>query len=76
MLTCVPAACVSHAGLPRYEMFTCYLGKGDKETFAYAFMSVGEPYSLVRTPPRAIGTMGMCTGLGGCGLQRRVPCWC
>lgn len=41
-------------------MFTCYLGKGDKETFAYAFMSVGEPYSLVRTPPRAIGTTGMC----------------
>lgn len=39
-------------------MFTCYLGKGDKETFAYAMMSVGEPYTLVETPPRAIGTTG------------------
>jgi hypothetical protein len=44
----------------RYEMFTCYLGKGDKETFAYAFMAVGEPYTLISTPPRAIGTTGMC----------------
>jgi hypothetical protein len=41
-------------------MFSCYLGKGDKETFAYALMSVGEPYTLVRTPPRAIGTVGAC----------------
>lgn len=42
----------------RYEMFTCYLGKGDKETFGYALMAMGEPYTLVRTPPRAIGTTG------------------
>lgn len=44
--------------LLRYEMFTCYLGKGDKETFAYALMSAGEPYTMIRTPPRAIGTTG------------------
>jgi hypothetical protein len=42
-------------------MFTCYLGKGDKETFAYAFMAVGEPYTLIKTPPRAIGTTGKAT---------------
>jgi hypothetical protein len=40
-------------------MFTCYLGKGDKETFAYAMAAVGEPYATVRTPPRAIGTTGV-----------------
>jgi hypothetical protein len=39
-------------------MFTCFLGKGDKETFAYAFMAVGEPYTMIKTPPRAIGTTG------------------
>lgn len=54
-------------------MFTCYLGKGDKETFAYAFMSVGEPYTLVRTPPRAIGTTG--GGGGLCLLSGLVMRW-
>lgn len=49
-------------------MFTCYLGKGDKETFAYAFMAVGEPYTLVETPPRAIGTTGRDQARRDCAL--------
>lgn len=64
LMCCLPAwllcvcVCICGGVVCRYEMFTCYLGKGDKETFAYAMAAVGEPYTLVRTPPRAIGTTG------------------
>lgn len=47
----------AHAQL-YYEVFTCYLGKGDKETFAYALAAAGEPYSVVGVPPAALGTTG------------------
>ena len=47
----------AHASL-YYEVLTCYLGKGDKETFAYAMAAAGEPYSAIPHPPAALGTTG------------------
>jgi len=43
---------------PRYEVFTCFLGKGDKETFAYAMAAVKEAYHVVPSPPGSLGTTG------------------
>jgi len=44
--------------LTRYEIFTCFLGKGDKETFAYAMAAVKEPYYVISSPPASLGTTG------------------
>eukprot|EP00877_Chromochloris_zofingiensis_P001671 jgi/Chrzof1/11504/UNPLg00437.t1 len=41
-----------------YEIFTCFLGKGDKETFAYGMAAAGETYSVVDIPPGSLGTTG------------------
>ncbi|GBF93077.1 hypothetical protein Rsub_05688 [Raphidocelis subcapitata] len=41
-----------------YEIFTCFLGKGDKETFAYGMAVAREPYYVITTAPAAIGTTG------------------
>lgn len=38
-----------------YELFSNYMGKGDKESFAHALQAVGVPFSLVGTP---VGTVG------------------
>ncbi|KIZ05690.1 hypothetical protein MNEG_2267 [Monoraphidium neglectum] len=41
-----------------YEVFTCFLGKGDKETFAYGMAAAREPYYVITTPPGSLGTTG------------------
>lgn len=38
-----------------YELLTNFMGKGDKETFAYAMLSVGEPVHTVSRPTDALG---------------------
>ncbi len=40
------------------QIFTGYLGKGDKETFAYGMATMGEPYYVIPTPPASLGTKG------------------
>jgi hypothetical protein len=42
----------------RYEVLTCFLGKGDKETFAYGMLAMREPFYAVPTAPRPLGTTG------------------
>ncbi len=42
----------------RYEVFTCFLGKGDKETFAYGMAAAREPYYVITSPPSTLGTTG------------------
>lgn len=37
------------------------MGKGDKETFAYAMLAVGEPVHIVSRPTEALGERG-CAG--------------
>jgi len=51
----------------RYEIFTCFLGKGDKETFAYGMAAVKESYYVIPTAPGSVGTMGARMGgrMGG-----------
>ncbi|GBF98544.1 pantothenate synthetase [Raphidocelis subcapitata] len=41
-----------------YEVFTCFLGKGDKETFAYGMAAAGEEFYVMPAPPAALGTTG------------------
>ena len=41
-----------------YELFSSWMGKGDKETFAYAFEATRSTYSVVPTPVGAVGAMG------------------
>lgn len=41
-----------------YELLSCFMGKGDKETFAAALAAVGAPYAVISTP------------LGSAGLRR------
>ena len=41
-----------------YELLSCFMGKGDKETFAAALAAVSAPYAVASTP------------LGSAGLRR------
>ncbi|KAI8468938.1 MAG: mannosyltransferase putative-domain-containing protein [Monoraphidium minutum] len=41
-----------------YEVFTCFLGKGDKETFAYGMAAAREPSYVMPMGPGALGTTG------------------
>ena len=41
-----------------YELLSCFMGKGDKETFAAALAAVDAPYAVISTP------------LGSAGLRR------
>ena len=43
-----------------YELLSCFMGKGDKETFAAALAAVGAPYTVIATP------------LGSAGLRRKA----
>ncbi|KAK9842068.1 hypothetical protein WJX81_006813 [Elliptochloris bilobata] len=36
-----------------YELLSCYMGKGDKETFAAALTATGAPFAVVPTPHTA-----------------------
>ena len=66
-----------------YELFTSFIGKGDKESFAYALAATRSPYSVVHTPVGSVGQIGqvgrhnglvpgapLC-GLHGAGLAAR-----
>jgi hypothetical protein len=57
----------------RYEVFTCFLGKGDKETFAYGMAAAREPYYVITTPPGSLGTTG--EGAAASGQPPHQP-WC
>ena len=41
-----------------YELFTSFIGKGDKESFAYALAATRSPYSVVHTPVGSVGQVG------------------
>ena len=43
-----------------YELLSCFMGKGDKETFAAALAAVGAPYAVISTP------------LGSAGIRRTL----
>ena len=52
-----------------YELFTSFIGKGDKESFAYALAATRSPYSVVHTPVGSVGQIGQ--------VGRHRPCpWC
>ena len=38
-----------------YELFSNYMGKGDKESFAHALQAMRIPYSVVRQPVGSLG---------------------
>ena len=38
-----------------YELFSNYMGKGDKESFAHALQAVNRPFSVVRHPVGSVG---------------------
>jgi hypothetical protein len=40
-----------------FELLSCYMGKGDKETFAAALAVVGAPYTVIPTPVGSAGVM-------------------
>ena len=44
-----------NAGL-YYELFSSYMGKGDKESFAHALRAVNLSYHVVATPVGSLGT--------------------
>ncbi|PNW78213.1 hypothetical protein CHLRE_09g386734v5 [Chlamydomonas reinhardtii] len=39
------------------ELLSCYLGKGDKETFVYAMLAAGEAYWVSPQPPGSAGVV-------------------
>ena len=45
-----------HAAL-YYELLSNFMGKGDKETFAYAMLATGTRYTLASTPVGSVGVM-------------------
>lgn len=52
-----------------YELFSCFMGKGDKESFAHALSAVGLPYHLIGTP---VGSVGL--AMQRCSRTQR-SCW-
>ena len=42
-----------------YELLSCYMGKGDKETFAAALAAVGAPFAVVTAPVGSAGVQRM-----------------
>lgn len=50
-----------------YELFSNFMGKGDKESFAHSLQASGVPYSVV---PFEVGSIGefvkQCTPNGAC----------
>lgn len=45
-----------HAAL-YYELLSNFMGKGDKETFAYAMLATGTQYTLSPKPVGSVGIM-------------------
>lgn len=45
-----------HAAL-YYELLSNFMGKGDKETFAYAMLATGTQYTVSPTPVGSVGIM-------------------
>mmetsp|Transcript_14356 Transcript_14356/g.43356 ORF Transcript_14356/g.43356 Transcript_14356/m.43356 type:complete len:597 (+) Transcript_14356:257-2047(+) len=52
-----------------YELLSNFMGKGDKESFAYALLAVGSSYTAVPTPVGSIGVMKL-----HCNKQQ-THCW-
>jgi hypothetical protein len=52
-------------------LFTNFMGLGDKETFAFALIAHGMPFSTVKYRTIAVGTPHRVCKLGGLG-----GCWC
>ena len=50
-----------------YELFSGFMGKGDKEGFAHGLAAAGLPYSLAPAPPGAVGR-----AVTRCSLNQRV----
>ena len=42
-----------------YELFSGWMGKGDKDSFAHALAATRTPFSTVATPVGAVGTLIM-----------------
>ena len=40
-----------------YELFSNYMGKGDKESFAFAFAATSTPFHMVQHPVGSLGLM-------------------
>lgn len=38
-----------------YELLSNFMGKGDKESFAYALLAAGQAYHLIGTPVGSVG---------------------
>ncbi|KAK9798888.1 hypothetical protein WJX73_001325 [Symbiochloris irregularis] len=47
-----------------YELFSGWMGKGDKESFAHALSATDTPYHLVPTPVGSVGLIGLACGEG------------
>ncbi|PNW86953.1 hypothetical protein CHLRE_02g102750v5 [Chlamydomonas reinhardtii] len=49
------AAYMNMHGRLFWELLHCYVGKGDKETFAYGMLAAGEPYWVSPVPAGSVG---------------------
>ncbi|GIL84768.1 hypothetical protein Vretimale_14448 [Volvox reticuliferus] len=66
----VLAAYMNVYGAVFSELLSCYIGKGDKETFAYSMLATGEPLWVSPVKPGSAGLVtGMCSPPG-----RRAKC--
>jgi alpha 1,2-mannosyltransferase len=50
-----------------YELFSNFMGKGDKESFAYAFAATQLPFHKV---PHPVGSLGLMRQYCRCGAQQ------
>ena len=57
-----------------YELFSNFMGKGDKESFAFAFAATNTPYYKVPHPVGSVGQMrSYCRCAGPPFCPRKVP---
>jgi hypothetical protein len=50
-----------------YELFSNYMGKGDKESFAHALQAMDIPFAVVKTPVGSVGEIvRQCYPTGAC----------
>lgn len=53
-----------------YELFSNFMGKGDKESFAFAFAATNTPYYKV---PYPVGSVGQMRSYCRCARPQRSP---
>lgn len=56
-----------------YELFSNYMGKGDKESFGHALRAARLHYHLLPTP---VGSLGIVRSLPACPLRVSLCCSC